>query len=55
MLQKLILEDIPSFLDELGSCFTFVKNGYKIKLGDKYNYINLLLPNIKFKCYIVID
>ena len=55
ILQRLILEDIPSFLDELGSGFTFIRNEYKIKLGDKYNYIDLLLYNIKFKCYVVIE
>ena len=55
ILQRLILEDIPSFLDELGSGFTFVRNEYKIKLGDRYNYIDLLLYNIKFKCYVVIE
>ena len=33
VLQKLILEDIPSFLDELGNGFTFVRNEYKIKVG----------------------
>jgi len=55
ILQRLILEDIPSFLDELGEGFTFIRNEYKIKLGDKYNYIDLLLYNIKFKCYVVIE
>ena len=55
LLQRLILEDIPSFLDELGEGFSFIKNEYKIKLGDRYNYIDLLLYNIKFKCYVVIE
>lgn len=55
VLQKLILEDIPSFLEELGIGFTFIKNEYPIKLGDKYNYIDLLLYNIKYKCYVVIE
>jgi len=55
LLQKLILEDIPSFLEELGEGFTFIKNEYKIKLGSKYNYIDLLLYNIKFKCYVVVE
>jgi len=55
ILQKLILEDLPSFLEELGNGFTFIKNEYKIKLGDKYNYIDLLLYNIKFKCYVVVE
>ena len=54
-LQKLILEDIPSFLKELGIGFTFIENEYKIKLGDKYNYIDLLLYNIKYRCYVVIE
>ena len=55
ILQKLILEDIPSFLKELGSGFTFIANEYKIKIGNKYNFIDLLLYNIRFKCYVVIE
>lgn len=55
ILQKLILEDILSFLKELGTGFTFVENEYKIKLGNRYNYIDLLLYNIKYKCYVVIE
>ena len=55
VLQKLILEDIPSFLKELGSGFSFIDNEYKIKMGDRYNYIDLLLYNIKYKCYVVVE
>ncbi len=55
MLQNLILEDIPSFLDELGNGFTFIRNEYKIKLGNRYNYIDLLLYNINFNCYVVVE
>lgn len=55
ILQKLILEDISTFLKELGSGFTFIDNEYKIKLGDRYNYIDLLLYNIKYKCYVVVE
>lgn len=55
ILPKLILEDIPSFLKELGSGFTFIDNEYKIKLGNTYNYIDLLLYNIDYNCYIVIE
>ena len=33
VLQKLILEDIESFLDELGTGFTFIKSEYPIKMG----------------------
>ena len=55
LLQKLILEDISYFLEELGEGFTFIKNEYKIKIGDRYNYIDLLLYNIKYKCYVVVE
>ena len=55
MLQKLILEDIPYFLEQLGDCFSFIKNEYKIKLGSTYNYIDLLLFNIKYNCYVVVE
>jgi len=55
ILQKLILENIPSFLKELGNGFTFIENEYKIKIGEVYNFIDLLLYNIKFKCYVVIE
>ena len=54
-LQEMILDKIPSFLEELGEGFTFVKNEYRIKIGDTYNSIDLLLYNIKYKCYIVIE
>lgn len=55
VLQKLILEDIENFLDELGNGFTFIKSEYPIKIGSKYNYIDLLLYNIKHKCYVVVE
>ena len=55
ILQKVILENIPSFLDELGTGFTFIRNEYKIKIGNKYNYIDLLLYNIEFNCYVVVE
>ena len=55
VLQKLILEDIENFLDELGNGFTFIKSEYPIKMDDRYNYIDLLLYNIKYKCYVVVE
>lgn len=55
ILQRMILEDIPSFLGELGAGFTFIKNEYPIKLGDRYNYIDLLLFNIEYNCYVVVE
>lgn len=51
--QKLILEDIESFLKELGNSFSFIGNEYKIKLGSTYNYIDLLLFNYEYNCFVV--
>ena len=55
LLKQLILEDIDNFLSELGEGFCYIKNEYKIKLGDRYNYIDLLLYNIKYNCYVVVE
>lgn len=55
ILQKLILEDMPSFMKELGEGFSFIDNEYKIKIGNRYNYIDLLLFNYIYNCFIVIE
>ena len=54
-LQKIILEDIESFMKELGNGFSYISSEYKIKIGNSYNYIDLLLFNIDFNCYVVIE
>lgn len=43
------------FFKRIRDGFTFIDNEYKIKLGTHYNYIDLLLYNIKFKSYVVIE
>ena len=55
MLQQFILEDIPYFLKELGNGFCFIDNEFPIKIGDRYNYIDILLYNIIYKCYVVVE
>ena len=55
VLQKIILEDIESFMKELGNAFSFIGSEYKIKIGNRYNYIDLLLFNIEYNCYVVIE
>ena len=54
-LKESILNNIDNFLRQLGIGFTYVGNEYKIKLGNRYNYIDLLLYNIKYKCYVVVE
>ena len=55
VLKKLILENIESFMNELGNSLSFVGSEYKIKIGNRYNYIDLLLFNIEYNCYVVIE
>ena len=55
ILQKLILEDIEFFMNELGNSFSFIGSEYKIKVDDKYNYIDLLLFNYEYNCFVVIE
>ena len=55
MLKEFILNDIDNFLKQLGNGYSYIGSEYPILLGDRYNYIDLLLYNIKFKCYVVIE
>ena len=55
VLQKLILEEVKSFINELGDSFSFIGSEYKIKIGNRFNYIDLLLFNIKYNCYVVVE
>ena len=54
-LHHLILEDIESFMKELGNSYSFIESEYKIKIGDRNYYIDLLLFNIKYNCYVVVE
>ena len=54
-LQKLILEDMPSFLKELGEGFSFIDNEYPIKIGNNYNYIDILLFNYIHNCFVIVE
>ena len=54
-LHHLILEDIESFMKDIGNSFSFIGSEYKIKIGDRNHYIDLLLFNIKYNCYVVVE
>lgn len=55
ILHNLILENIESFMKELGNAFSFIGSEYKIKVGDSYHKIDLLLFNIKYNSYVVVE
>ena len=54
-LKSFILRDIENFLEQLGNGFTFIKSEYKIIIGNKPNYIDLLLFNYIYNCFIVVE
>ena len=55
ILQQIILENIESFMKELGIGFSYIGKEYPIKIGNNYNYIDLLLYNVEFNCYVVVE
>lgn len=55
ILHNLILENIENFMKELGNAFSFIGSEYKIKVGDSYHKIDLLLFNIKYNSYVVVE
>ena len=55
VLKQMILDDIESFLKELGEGYSFIGSEYPIKYGDSYNYIDLLLFNYMYNSFVVIE
>ena len=54
-LKQVILNSLDDFLMQLGSGFAYVGTEYKIKIRDKYNYIDLLLFNYEYNCFVVVE
>lgn len=55
VLHDLILDDWQHFLKELGDGYALVDSEYQIKVGDRYYYIDLLLYNIEYNSYVVVE
>ena len=54
-LHQAILENMDDFLKEFGVGFTYVGSEVKIKIGNSYHFIDFLLFNYKFNCFVVIE
>ena len=54
-LKSFILRDMDNFLLQLGQGFAYIANEYKIIIGNEPNYIDLLLYNVIFNCYVVVE
>ena len=55
VLKEYILYDLDNFLKELGDGFCYIDNEYKIKIGNRYNYIDLLLFNYIYNTFVVVE
>lgn len=54
-IKQAILNNLEEFLFQLGYGFTYVGNEVKIKVENRYNYIDLLLFNYEYNCFVVIE
>ena len=55
VLHEFILEDMDNFLNELGNGFAYIGHEVKIKIGDNFHYIDFLLFNYKFNCFVIVE
>ena len=46
---------MDNFLNQLGDGFAYMAKEYKIIIGNRANYIDLLLCNLKYNCYVVVE
>ena len=54
-LKYTIMDNITDFMKELGDGYAFIESEYKITDYGINNYIDLLLFNIKYNCYAVVE
>ena len=54
-LEKLIYSQLSYVFMQLGNDFTWVGNQYKISDGNKNYYIDMLLYNINYNCYVIVE
>jgi len=54
-IEEQLVQHITKFLLELGAGFAFIGNQYKLEIGNKEYYIDLLFYHLKLKCYFVIE
>ncbi len=54
-LKDALLDNISQFLLELGTGFAYVGKEYKLQIGQKEKFVDLLFYNLKLSCYVVIE
>ena len=54
-LEKLIYSQLSCVFLQLGNGFMWVGNQYKVSDGNKNYFIDMLLYNVKYNCYVVVE
>lgn len=54
-LEQLLISNLQQFLLELGKGFAFVGRQYRITLGNRHHYIDLVFYHRILKCFVLID
>ena len=54
-LEEKLIQNLESFLLELGKGFAFVKRQYRIPVGNRQFSVDLVFYHIILKCYVLID
>ena len=54
-LEEKIIQNLESFLLELGKGFAFVKRQYRLPVGNRQFAVDLVFYHIILKCYVLID
>lgn len=55
LLKDALLGNISQFLLELGTGFAYVGKEFRLQIGQKEKFIDLLFYNLKLSCYVVIE
>ena len=55
ILKDALLNNITTFLTELGTGFAYVGKEYRLQIGEKENFIDLLFYNLNLSCFVVIE
>ena len=55
LLKDALLNNITTFLIELGTGFAYVGKEYRLQIGDTENFIDLLFYNLRLSCYVVVE
>lgn len=54
-LKDALMDSITRLLLELGKGFSFVGREYRLMIGSKENFVDMLFFNIRLRCYVVLE